>query len=229
MTNQWSPKGQTIRLGDRGLRQPLPSLSQPIRLVGDGPCVASTSHDIERQPFCWDTNGFYRRLGLPPGAPRIEVARAYMDLDGHRSIPMTNAAEVLLNRRTKPLYDALPLGTLWPNDVLLVEAVLSGDFEVAKLQDDDWAFYVDSIDPSVVDRDQLGVWRFMIAYLLWRAHSPATHFAMGARRGDGNVSVVGFRLVAFVPVDSKPAWEYCASIAQELQRAAIERVAFSKR
>ena len=221
-TSPWRPSGQTIRLGSVVLPPPRPN-TQRIRLIGDGPCVASTSHAIERQPFCWDSNGFYRRLGLPPGAPRVEVARAFMERDGHRSPMMTNAAEVLLNRRTKRLYDALPLGALWPFDLALVDAVISGDFEVAKLDDDDWSFYVDSIDERRVDEDLLGVWRWMIAFLLWRANSPARSFAMGACESEINVSIVGFRAVAFVPLDFKPTWEYASSIAQALQRVACAR------
>ncbi len=213
------PQGSTIRLGSRGSQRPMPKIEQPIRLIGDGPCVASSSHALDIQPFCWDCNGFYRRLGLPPGAPRIEVARAFQDLDGHRSSALTNAAEVLLNRRTKRLYDTLPLGALWPNDELLVQAVISGDFDVVKLDDGSWSFYVDSINPDLVDRDVVGLWRWMIAYLLWRAKSPVRGFAMGVTRGESNVSRVGFRLVAFVPIDSKPSWEYCTAIAMALQRA----------
>lgn len=213
-----TPRGSTIRLGSIGSQQPLPRIEQPIRLIGDGPCVASIGHGLDRQPFCWDCNGFYRRLGLPAGAPRIEVARAFMDLDGHRSSVLTNAAEVLLDKRTKRLYDSLPLGALWPDDELLEQAVVSGDFEVVKL-DEEWSFYVDSIDPAIVNRDVLGTWRWMIAFLLWRAKSPVRGFAMGATRGEHNVSRVGFRLVAFVAIDSKPSWEYCTQIAMALQRA----------
>lgn len=213
-----TPQGSTIRLGSRGSQRPPLRIEQSIRLIGDGPCVASTSHALDIQPFCWDCNGFYRRLGLDPGAPRIEVARAFQDLDGHRSSALTNAAEVLLNRRTKRLYDALPLGSLWPDDELLVQAVISGDFDVVQLDGAAWSFYVDAVDPDRVDQELLGVWRWMIAYLLWRARSPVRGFAMGVAASELNVSRVGFRLVAFVPVDSKPSWEYCSAIAMALQR-----------
>lgn len=216
----WSPQGQTRRLGQSDSPRPMPRIEQPIRLIGDGPCVASTSHAIETQPFCWDTNGFYRRLGLPPGAPRIEVARAFMEMDGHRSSMLTNAARVLIDKRTKKLYDATPLGSLWPDDESLAEAVISGDFEVVQ-QDTSWAYYVDGVTPTDDDREHLATFRWMVAYLLFRSSSPANRFALGVCSGEPYVGRVGFRLVAFVPFDSKPSWEYASSIAMALQRAVM--------
>lgn len=217
-----TPSAPTRKLGHNASPRSMPRIEQPIRLIGDGPCVASTSHALDIQPFAWDCNGFYRRLGLPPGAPRIEVARAFMDLDGHRSSALTNAARVLLNRVTKKAYDALPLGFLWPDDELLVQAVIGGDFEVTSPHGV-WSFYVDDVRPDDADLDTLSVWRWMICFLLWRAKSPATGFAMGVSQGEINVSLVGFRIVVFVPVDSKPSWEYCSRIAQAVQRIWIER------
>ena len=214
----WStPSAPTRKLGHNASPRSMPRIEQPIRLIGDGPCVASTSHALDIQPICWDCNGFYRRLGLPPGAPRIEVARSFMDLDGHRSSALTNAARVLLNRVTKKAYDALPLGFLWPDDELLVQAVIGGDFEVTQPWGE-WAFYVDEVDPTVVDNDMISLWRWMICFLLWRSGSPANRFAMGVSQGEINVSLVGFRIVVFVPVDSKPSWEYSSRIAQAVQR-----------
>jgi hypothetical protein len=210
-----------IMLGQNVSLPPLKRTSQ-TQLIGDGPPEASTSHAIETQPICWDCNGFYRRLGLPPGSPRIEVARSFQDLDGHRSSALTDAARVLLNRGTKKLYDALPLGALWPDDEMVTRAVIEGDLEVVGPQG--WSFYIwGDVDPDSVDQDLLGVWRWMVAFLLWRSRSPADRFAMGVVMGEGSVAIVGFRIVAFVPLDLKPTWEYASEIAMALQRMASAR------
>lgn len=216
MTSRWTPQGQTIRLGQRdSVKQPPnPKASRP-RLIGDGPPEAATQHGIERQPFCWDCNGFYRRLGLPPGAPRIEVARAFLEVQGYRSSYLTNAARVLTNKVTKRLYDALPLGAWWPDDEALVEAIISS--EMVEARGAEWAYYLlGDIDEDSVTPLWLSEWRTMIALLIYRSGMPVRFFSMGVAE-DMSVAIVGYRLVVFVPLTSKPAWDYVRSIVLAIQ------------
>lgn len=212
MTNLWMPKGQTIKLGHRGSPTPprSPRTDRP-RLIGDGPSESSTSHTLDRQPFCWDCNGFYRRLGLAPGVPRIECARAFLELEGYKSSYLTNAARVLTNKDTKRRYDALPLGTFWPDDEALVAAIIDG--EMVAVRDTEWSFYIlGDIDPERIDRNDMSMWRTMIGLLLWRAGVPLRRFALGVAE-EPSAAIVGYRIVCFLPLTSKPAWPYAAAIA----------------
>ena len=217
-TNPRTPPSPTILIGRRASQQqPLrQSLDRP-RLIGNGPPESSVEHALDRQPFCWDCNGFYRRLGLPPGAPRIEVARNFLEMQGYRSSWLTNAARVLTNKSTKRAYDVLSIGTFWPDDESLIEAIISNEM-VCVHNDEGWSFYViGDIDPNDISIEDLSTWRFMISYLFWRAKSPVRLISMGVAL-DARAAVVGRRLVAFVPLTSKPSWSYASTIAEGMHR-----------
>lgn len=198
-------------------RQQQSETTPRIRLIGDGPVESSTTFAIERQPFCWDCNGFYRRLGLPPGAPRIEVARAYMDLNGHRSALMTNAVEVLLSKHLKPLYDSLPLGKLWPYDLALMDKILAGAMQRSD-DNDGWAYYLtDDIDPSILDEkwviDQVEKVRHLVSIEL---QGEVQRIAMGIAMEHLTV-IVGYRMCVLVDLTLDPCVEYARLIAASVR------------
>lgn len=216
MGDLWSRlRGETIRLGERRASPP-PLPNQPkTRLIGDGPPESSTNHGIERQPFVWDCNGFYRRLGLKPGASRREVAQAYLALDGEKSSRLTLAAATLIDKVAKRHYDAMPLGSFWPFDPDLVHAIIDGDLAPDKSV---WSVYVyemegDDIVPAV--RARIDTWRWMIGLLMWRSGIEG-RFAMGLAL-NGFAGDVGFRKVLFVPLDAEPSWQYAADLVVAMQ------------
>ena len=230
MTNpQWSrPLGETIRIGATASPRLL-SNQRTTRLHGDGPVEATASLTIEQQPFCWDNNGFYRRLGLEPGAPRIEVARAYMDLNGHRSSRLTNAATVLIDKHTKRIYDRLPLGTFWGADEDRIQDRLNGT--IVPAFEDDWSVYVIELtadEIESIDHDLVSEWRCMISWMLWSAEVGPRHFSMGIGPGHG-AALIGFRYVAVVTLTSKPSWEYVLRVCQELKALVEQDEAFPPR
>lgn len=226
------PNGEPIRLGSSGSPQQLWSrLRRPTtRLIGDQRYVeANPSAALDQQPFVWDCNGFYRRLGLEPGAPRIEVARAYMALDGHRSVALTNAAEVLIDKVSKRAYDRLPLGTLWADDALLPpHHDLADEYEAVNSPDVSWAFYLVHIEDDELPLGHLeiiDVWRWMIAHELWtmRLHRIVRAFGVGFGDVGPSVGWIGFRLVAILPLTLKPSREYASALARLLVESAAER------
>lgn len=225
------PTGMPIRLDSGGSQRQLwNQVRRPTnRLIGDQRNAESSSTAaLDSQPFIWDSNGFYRRLGLEPGASRVEVARAYQTLDGHRSAALTNAAEVLINKYTKRQYDRLPLGVLWADDVLLPpHADLEGEFEAANPGDAEWAYYLIGVeDEELPDGHEeiLAVWRCMLAASLWTsgAHRVVRTFAVGLGH-EMSVGWIGFRLVAIFPLTLKPSSEYAPALARLMVESVRER------
>lgn len=78
---------------------------------------------------CWDVNGYYRSLGIGPPfvhATQRQIREAYLARDGQNDPRMTWAFKTFLNARDKAVYDAMPLGRLYPDpDVLYAEKVRS--------------------------------------------------------------------------------------------------------
>ena len=228
------PTGQPIRIGSNDSQRQLWSqVKRPTtRLIGDPQFAESNPvASLDQQPFIWDCNGFYRRLGLEPGAPRIEVARAYMELDGHRSAAMTNAARVLIDRQTKRSYDRLPLGSFWADDVLFPPAVdlLDSGFEAVAPGDVEWAFYLVGIeDDELLDGhvEEISMWRWMIASSLWaqRSHTQVSRFGVGYGHDAPSVGWIGFRLVVLFPLTLKPSREYASALARLMVESARERI-----
>lgn len=206
-----SPRGLT-----RLTEQRIKDLLRPpaTRLVGAPEhCLASPAQHVELQPFCWDTNGFYRRLGLAPGAPRIEVARAYMAMDGHRSTRLTRAAITLINRFTKVAYDRIPLGSFWMLDEDLDAGRLDGDLVAA--EDDGWAYYVSDVPDDYVPGDELiAAVLATITLDVWNQGCPIP-FAIGFST-EPRLQVVGRRIVAFAPLTIQEAIEYSHHVASQI-------------
>lgn len=92
-----------------------PSPIQPMTtspyLMGTGPAEFSTSMELVRVPeYIWDVNGYYRELGVSPGATRSEMRLAYFEKDGQSSDRLTFVLKQLLNPETRAAYDTCVLG-----------------------------------------------------------------------------------------------------------------------
>ena len=100
-----------------------PALDRPV-LVGDGPAECSTSVALVSHPLViFDTNGYYRALGVDPRCSRKELRRAYMEKEGFRSDHLTYIMTVLCNPERRRKYDCTPLGALFV-DMWIEEADL---------------------------------------------------------------------------------------------------------
>jgi hypothetical protein len=65
------------------------------------------------RPIVWDTNGYYRALGVRTDATRKELREAYQACRGDESVWVTYAFSQLLNEAVRRSYDATPLGELF--------------------------------------------------------------------------------------------------------------------
>ena len=87
--------------------------SRPI-LVGFGPAEFSPSLAVDTFPsIVWDSNGYYRDLGLGVKASKTEIRDRYIELDGESSVRLTMIASVLLNDERRRKYDGTPLGSFF--------------------------------------------------------------------------------------------------------------------
>lgn len=84
------------------------------RLVGHGPPTFSTSVELVKPyQIVWDTNGYYRDLGVRTDASRAELRSAYQKKRGWRSTRLTYVLRQLLDTETRRGYDSTPLGSLY--------------------------------------------------------------------------------------------------------------------
>ena len=172
----------------------------------------------------WDTNCFYRRLGVPVDATRQEIARAYIELDPEQSsLWYATAARVLLSRSDRKRYDAVPLGAFWGDDPALVQSRVSG--ELGGAASVEWGVYADR---SVTDAQAAGVpgeWRWMLAEALAPhfvnfPHRPSIAVGVTARSRDSRWQQVGLCAVLFVPLDCEPSLGYVHAAAVQLMQIA---------
>lgn len=190
-------------------------MSRRPRRVGNGPSASSSSHAVERQPFRWDTNQFYARLGLTPEASRVEIARSFIEHGGHASSAMTTAITLLLNKQSRRFYDALILGSFWGGDEALQHHRLDPGASQFQFEEPEWSVYADH---DVSDEEAISLspeWRTRIGLLLWQSRT-AVSFSLGVTNGDPRMEVIGYEIVIFLPLAVQPEWEYAASIAQHL-------------
>ena len=86
-------------------------------LVGAGPVEAATTMAVEAWPsIVWDTNLFYRDMGVHFRSTRATIRRAYQDRGGSGNVRLTMIAGVLLNPERRLAYDRVPLGRLFFDD-----------------------------------------------------------------------------------------------------------------
>lgn len=99
--------------------------------MGSATPIFSTSTTVERYPsYIWDTNRYYRDLGVDVRASRAEIKRAYQHLQGEDSVRLTMIVKVLLNDELRLVYDAVSLGNLYYDD--MVHAMVR-EFETQQL------------------------------------------------------------------------------------------------
>ena len=67
-------------------------------------------------PIVWDTNGYYRALGIPPEATRREIREAYQALNGQADARLTYIVSQLLDEDVRARYDATPLGSIFVDE-----------------------------------------------------------------------------------------------------------------
>lgn len=190
-------------------------MSRRPRRVGDGPSASTSNHAIERQPFRWDTNRFYARLGLTPEASRVEIARSFIEHGGHGSSAMTTAITLLLNKQSRRFYDALIIGSFWGGDEALQHHRLDPGASEFQMGQPEWSVYADH-DVSDDEAHSLSPdWRTRIGFLLWRS-GVSVRFSLGVTNGDPRLEVIGYEIVIFLPLAVKPEWEYAATIAEHM-------------
>jgi hypothetical protein len=106
------PDGQEREDLDLRLRNP----DKPY-LVGYGPAEFSTSMALEPWPsIVWDTNLYYRDIGVKVKATRKQIRSRYLEINGESSVRLTMIAEVLLKADRRLLYDLVPLGSHFYDD-----------------------------------------------------------------------------------------------------------------
>lgn len=94
-------------------------MTDPTRpvLVGMGPVEAATTMALEQWPsLVYDTNLFYRDMGVHFRATRAQIRRAYQEGGGPNDVRLTMIAGVLLNPQRRLAYDRVPLGKLFFDD-----------------------------------------------------------------------------------------------------------------
>ena len=85
-----------------------------VYVLGHGPTAASTCLDLAVPVrLVWDTNGYYRDLGISPEATRREIREAYQRLNGQESTRLTYIVKQLLDPEIRARYDATPLGSVF--------------------------------------------------------------------------------------------------------------------
>jgi hypothetical protein len=193
-------------------RRPVGILPRYPRKIGDGQASFAATTVLDRQPWRWDTNRFYARLGVSPHATRVEIAAAYIECDGYRSPALTYAFSVLVDKKVRPHYDALPFGTLWAQDPAFSVGLANDEFESAHLPDG-WAYYLDADLDEAPAPDE---WRSALAHALTGTALEGMGLCVGVTGSSPRIDVLGFNIVAYVPVDTRVTHDYALSIASEL-------------
>lgn len=191
------------------------------RKIGDGPAAFSLSMTVELQPFRWDTNSFYRRLGLEPDCERIDIAAAFTDAPrptAEADLYYTTAAKALLKKDVRRRYDSIPLGAFFGDDPDLDDARTSVDDEdgLASPTLNEWAIYA---DPCVSD-EVAKAWdptplRTEITQALsnWGSRFDSPCIGLGITRTNPRWDMVGNFPVLFFGVDTEVTREYIVRVA----------------
>lgn len=91
---------------------------RPLVRKGAGPVECSPSQGLARIPgIVWDVCGYYRRLGVSPGASAAELRLAYLERDPvQEDVSLHYALTQLLDPLVRRAYDAQGLGELFLGD-----------------------------------------------------------------------------------------------------------------
>lgn len=209
----------TFRLNSDPLRYDRPRTTTPSpkrrpRKIGDGPATFSASTTLDRQPFVWDCNQLYARLGLATDATRVEIARAYLDLDGHLDYRLTYAFAMLVNKATRRFYDAMPLGSILSNDPDLAVGIALDQFE--PITESAWGYYLDADLDEPPPEWSPDMWRHALADAFAGTALDGTMLCVGATGSDPRIAVLGYNLVIFTIVDIADVRAYAHAVASEL-------------
>lgn len=223
------PTGQPIRRDrkqshtQKTLRDSLKYLQLRPRKIGDGPTAFSLTISVDHQPFRWDSNQFYGRLGVEPDAERVEIARAYQDAPRptqQADLYYTTAAKTLLKKDERRRYDALQLGMFWGNDPGLDDARIDtetgeGLEQFSPLR---WAHYADpcvtEVEATSWDSSEIrtGLVRILSR---WATRFDDPRVAVGVTRTEPRWEQMGAFPVLFVGVDECVTEEYLVRVANE--------------
>lgn len=133
------------------------------RLVGGGCPEFSTCVELVLvRPFVWDTNGYYRDLGVSTVATRGEIGEAYLAKNGDQSVRLTYVARQLLDPEVRSRYDSTPIGSIFRDDEVetwireakiaaIREAILKGEVtseEVLEGEEPPDEMVLDTASPS---------------------------------------------------------------------------------
>jgi len=209
----------TFRLNSDPLRYDRPKTRAPSprrrpRKIGDGPATFSASITLDRQPFVWDCNQLYARLGVSTDAARIDIAKAYLALDGHLDYRLTYAFAVLANKAVRKLYDSMPLGSLLSTDPDLAVGIALDQFE--PVGDSEWSYYLDADLDEAPAHWSPDVWRHALADALAGTALDGLALCVGVTASDSHISVLGYNLVIFTIVDITDVRAYAHAVASEL-------------
>ena len=87
---------------------------------------------VPHRLIVWDVNGYYRELGVPTHATRVEIKRRFIELGPNPTERQTYIAKQLLDADVRRLYDAVPLGQLFVDDYLIQAALRRSKDEAAQ-------------------------------------------------------------------------------------------------
>jgi len=191
------------------------------RKIGDGPAAFSLSMTVEHQPFQWDTNSFYRRLGLEPDCERIEIAIAFNDAPrptAEADLYYSTAAKALLKKDVRRRYDSIPLGAFFGEDPDLDDVRLSEDEDEAMVPVtvDEWAVYADPcVGDDVAKAWDSGPLRTALIESLsnWASRFDDPRIGLGLTRTNPRWDMVGNFPVLFFGVDTEIDREYIVRVA----------------
>lgn len=195
--------------------------------VGGNARSFSTSTEIDLCPrFRWDTNSFYRNLGLTPSASRTDIRRAYLSVGGHLSYRLTHIVKTLLSRKVRERYDRTPLWLFWADDdALLLHHDEADEAHVETPVDNpSWGYYLVGVDAKV-SQDTFLLWRSCVV-AAWSRAGILTQVSVGftkdgidpyVRQVDGHDLVV-----APHTLDWSSAIGYAVSLAATRARSTPE-------
>lgn len=188
------------------------------RLVGDGNPEFSTNLGLDISPrLIWDTNGWYRILGVNHDASRRQLSTAYLASNGQDDFRLTHIIKKLLDPCSRQAYNVTPIGYFFADDPIFDKLWLSDDTDVILTPVLDcppiYLWGIESLEKD--DYDLAAAWMSAVAYQWW-SNGEIVRMAIGICASDIDPQIVriGQRIVAFLPrgVAVKDAREYAARI-----------------
>lgn len=133
----------------------------------------------------WDVNGYYRDLGVRPGASKDEIVQAYIALGPEPPSRQTYCIKQLLDPEIRARYDSCQLGELFFDqhlqDVVMrrakaeaAEAIAKGEADEDDLESMDLSDVLNSViamldSPAKTGKDDRSTASDLWGYFLWRS------------------------------------------------------------